>query len=102
MTAFQSVPPSEPIVDLIDAYSRGIAIYNAASEFNDNDTDNALAASTFDGPLRHLRSNPPRPRTMQGAIAALKHLREQMASESLGESEDLPLLDAVIAYFTDN
>lgn len=85
-------PEPDPLLALIEQYRRELAIYNLGQH---NDGDDAV----WREPFEILCSDPPAPRTLRGALEAIRVVAEE--AEDCGGQDDMTVavLRAVDRFF---
>lgn len=63
---------ADPLAELIEEYRRQCAIYDAKLSPEAMDGDEELMAATYGPALDRLRTDPPAPVTLQGALVGLE------------------------------
>lgn len=90
----EQTPHSDPIIGAIQAYRNGSSAFNARPEYREKEDELKAIAETYGPPTKVLEEWTTPARTIEGALAALKLIRDDVIIEHLGIS----LLEAAIGY----
>ena len=95
MIAGTALAVSDPMLDLVRAYTAERNRMNSQTNISDDELENGFPV--FDSLSKKLKAEPPAITSEAGAIAALRLATEEL-SESFG-NEDIPLLQAALTFF---
>lgn len=90
---------SDPLLELVQDYRQQLAAFDRSPASLTDDEDQALAATTWVPLYERLCNAPPHATTLNGAIEAVRLVRDEEAKCGFQPDLTINVLDAALAFF---